>query len=162
MLEEAFGKAKNLLASAMYYPYRMIVASSVWVLPSRILACWGIPQAPDLLLRAGNAFCKRWQEILQKAKNNIWGILRLFLIQFRLQRSAKSVQCHGLGKEIRWRKGDVFHYTHFRRTNRKTEKFAHTRLVKSRVGDCHACLKTAKAPARMPLASARALATWWA
>ena len=24
MLEEAFGKAKNLLASAMYYPYRMI------------------------------------------------------------------------------------------------------------------------------------------
>lgn len=26
MLEEAFGKAKNLLASAMYYPYRMIVA----------------------------------------------------------------------------------------------------------------------------------------
>ncbi len=25
MLEEAFGKAKNLLASAMYYPYRMIV-----------------------------------------------------------------------------------------------------------------------------------------
>lgn len=59
-------------------------------------------------------------------------------------------------------KGGVFHYTHFRRTNRKTEKFAYTRLVKSRVGDCHACLKTAKAPARMPLASARALATWWA
>ena len=59
MLEEAFGKAKNLLASAMYYPYRMIVASSVWVLPSRIFACWGIPQIPDLLLRAGNAFCKR-------------------------------------------------------------------------------------------------------
>lgn len=26
MLEEAFGKAKNLLASAMYYPYRMITA----------------------------------------------------------------------------------------------------------------------------------------
>lgn len=26
MLEEAFGKAKNLLASAMYYPYRMISA----------------------------------------------------------------------------------------------------------------------------------------
>ena len=50
MLEEAFGKAKNLLASAMYYPYRMIVASSVWVLPSRIFACWGIPQTPDLLL----------------------------------------------------------------------------------------------------------------
>ena len=24
MLEEAFGKAKNLLASAMYYPYRMM------------------------------------------------------------------------------------------------------------------------------------------
>ena len=37
MLEEAFGKAKNLLASAMYYPYRMIVASSVWVLPRLIL-----------------------------------------------------------------------------------------------------------------------------
>ena len=34
--------------------------------------------------------------------------------------------------------------------------------VSSRVGDCHACRKTAKAPARMPLASARALATWWA
>ena len=59
MLEEAFGMAKNLLASALYYPYRMIVASSVWVLPSRIFACWGIPQTPDLLLRAGNAFCKR-------------------------------------------------------------------------------------------------------
>ena len=42
----------------------------------------------------------------------------------------------------------------------KNKKFAHTGLVKSRVGDCHACLKTAKAPARMPLASARA--TWWA
>ena len=44
----------------------------------------------------------------------------------------------------------------------ENRKFAHTGLVKSRVGDCHACLKTAKAPARMPLASARALATWWA
>lgn len=25
MLEDAFGKAKNLLASAMYYPYRMVM-----------------------------------------------------------------------------------------------------------------------------------------
>ena len=27
MLEEAFGKAKNPLASAMYYPYRMAIIS---------------------------------------------------------------------------------------------------------------------------------------
>lgn len=45
----------------------------------------------------------------------------------------------------------------------KTKKSAHTRTrILVWAFGRYACLKTAKAPARTPLASARALATWWA
>ena len=47
---------KKLDREALETVFGTIVASSDWVLPSRIFACWGIPQTPDLLLRAGNAF----------------------------------------------------------------------------------------------------------
>ena len=58
MLEEAFGKAKNLLASAMYYPYRMIVASSVWVLPSRILLVGVNPKPQICSIKQAMHCCK--------------------------------------------------------------------------------------------------------
>ena len=80
MLEEAFGKAKNLLASAMYYPYRMIVASSVWVLPSRIFACWGIPQ----ICSFGQAtrFVNADKKFYRKRKITFEGFSDCFLFNF--------------------------------------------------------------------------------
>lgn len=44
-------------------------ASSVQVLPERVIACWGIPQTPDLLLRAGNALLHSLRNIFPKCIN---------------------------------------------------------------------------------------------